>query len=35
MRFVNMEEAKTNLPRLIAQAINDGTGFLITKVGRP
>ncbi|WP_186649971.1 type II toxin-antitoxin system Phd/YefM family antitoxin [Fluviispira vulneris] len=35
MHVINMHEAKTNLSRLIEEAITDGVGFIIAKAGKP
>ncbi|KAB8033617.1 type II toxin-antitoxin system Phd/YefM family antitoxin [Fluviispira multicolorata] len=35
MHVINMHEAKTNLSRLIEDAITDGVGFIIAKAGKP
>ena len=35
MRTVNVHEAKTHLSRLIADAVENGEGFVIAKAGKP
>jgi prevent-host-death family protein len=35
MRTINMHEAKTNLSRLVEQAVSTGEPFVIAKAGRP
>lgn len=35
MRSVNIHDAKTNLSKLIEQAVSQGEGFVIAKSGKP
>ena len=35
MLVINMHEAKTNLSRLVEEAVFNGIGFMIAKAGKP
>ncbi|RDB36663.1 type II toxin-antitoxin system Phd/YefM family antitoxin [Spirobacillus cienkowskii] len=35
MLIINMHEAKTNLSKLIDEAVKSGAGFMIAKSGKP